>query len=90
MIIDAIINLLVDIVAGLFRIFPIPDTPTFLKDFNSILQNVISAYIMPILNFLYGHSFLISVCNLLLGILSGYLGFKLIIWIYSKVRGSSS
>ena len=90
MIIDAIINLLVDIVSGLFNIFPLPDTPTFLKNFNTTLQDVISSYVMPILNFLYGHSYLVSVCNLLLGILSGYLGLKLIIWVYSKVRGSSS
>lgn len=90
MIIDAIIDLLTTLVSGLFKIFPFPDTPVFLKNFNTILQNLISTYVMPILNFLYGHSFLINVCNLLLGILSSYLGFKLIIWIYSKVRGSGT
>lgn len=90
MIIDAIIELLVDIVSGLFNIFPFPDTPGFLKNFNTIFQNLISTYVMPILNFLYGHSFLISVCNLLLSILSAYLGFKLIVWLYSKIRGSGT
>lgn len=90
MIIDAIINLLAGLVSSLFNIIPFPDTPVFLKNFNAILQDVISAYVMPILNFLFGHSFLISVCNLLLGILSAYLGFKLIVWLYSKVRGSGS
>lgn len=90
MIIDAIIDLLAGLVSSFFNIFPFPDTPAFLKNFNSILQNLISTYVMPMLNFLYGHSFLISLCNLLLGILSAYLGFKLIVWLYSKIRGSGT
>lgn len=90
MIIDAIIELFVDIVSDFFNIFPFPDTPAFLENFNTILQNLISTYIMPLLNFLFGHSYLINVCNLLLGILSAYLGFKLIVWLYSKIRGSGT
>lgn len=90
MIIDAIINLLVGLVSGLFDIVPFPDTPSFLENFNTIFQNIISTYVMPLLNFLYGHSFLVNVCNLLLGILAGYLGFKLIVWLYGKIRGSGS
>lgn len=90
MIIDAIINLLVGLVSRLFNFIALPDTPVFLQNINTTLQDIISTYVMPILNFLYGHSFLINVCNLLLGILSGYLGFKLVVWLYSKVRGSGT
>lgn len=90
MIIDAIIELLAGLVSGLFNIFPFPDTPAFLKNFNTIFQNLIGTYVMPLLNFLYGHSFLVNLCNLLLGILSAYLGFKLIVWLYNKIRGSGT
>ncbi|MEM0173925.1 MAG: hypothetical protein QXI16_05415 [Sulfolobaceae archaeon] len=90
MIIDAILDILLSIVVGFFELIPFPDVPQGLDNFKSLYLGLVQTYIMPIINFLFGHTTAAFLAVTVLTIFNIYIDMKIIMWIYDKVRGSGS
>lgn len=90
MIIDAILDLLLTIVVGFFELIPFPDVPQALENFESLYLGLVRTYVMPIINFLFGHTTASFLAVTVLTIFNIYIDMKVIMWIYDKIRGSGS
>lgn len=90
MIIDAIVDVLLSIVVGFFELIPFPDVPRSLENFESLYLGLVRTYVMPIINFLFGHTTAAFLAVTVLTVFNIYIDMKIIMWIYDKIRGSGS
>lgn len=90
MIIDSLLEIIINFLVSVFDLLHIPDTPNILIGLKNTFISVIANYVMPIINFLFGHTYVQWAMNLLIVIFNIMISYKLIVWIYDKVRGGSS
>ena len=90
MIIDAILDVLLSIVVGFFELIPFPEVPQALVNFETLYLGLVRTYVMPIINFLFGHTTAAFLAVTVLTIFNIYIDMKVIMWVYDKLRGSGS
>lgn len=90
MIIDAILEVIIDFIVGVFSLLHIPDTPQFLLDMESFILGMFRNYGMPICNFLFNHSIVSITIVTVITIFNIWWNYKILIWIYDKFRGGKS
>lgn len=86
MIIEKIILLFSNLIATIFSIFPIPDTPQFIINGIDKITNIIN-YAVTFLNLLYGHTMIVSLCQLFLAFIVALVGYKIFMYVVGFVKG---
>lgn len=90
MIIDSLLEIIIDFFVGLFNLLHIPDVPQPLVNIKNMYDTILRNYVMPIMNFLFGHAACSWVMVITITLFNLWIDYKLFVWIYDKVRGGSS
>ena len=90
MIITGLMNLFMNFFVGIFNLLSIPTTPQFLVNIKAMVIGGIQNYGMPICNFLFPHNTIALIINLYISLFNFYIIYKVVIWLYGKIRGSKT
>lgn len=90
MIIDSLLEIIIDFFVGIFTLLHIPSVPQPLVSIKNMYDTILSNFVMPIMNFLFGHSACSWVMVITITLFNIWIDYKLFVWIYDKVRGGKS
>lgn len=86
MIVSGLLELIGNLLDFILNIVPIPGTPQFITDGINTFCGLI-AYVMPIGNFLFGHTMIVILITFKLSVLACRYSFRLGMWVYGLIRG---